>query len=327
MKLIAPFPYFGGKKTIAHRVWGVLGDVPNYVEPFAGSLAVLLQRPHTPKIETVNDKDGFISNFWRALKWDADGVSDYANWPVNENDLHARHYWLMQQKENLQAKLEGDPDWYDVKIAGWWVWGMACWIGGGFCSGDGPWNVVDGKMVKSANNGNGIARRLPHLGNAGRGINRRCSDIHGYLSQLGERLQRVRVCCGDWSRVCGSGVTCHNGTTGVFLDPPYSEEAGRAEVYTCEDLSVAHEVREWAIDAGKHPKMRVVLCGYEGEHAMPEDWHVIEWKAQGGMAHLGYGRGKENRHRERLWYSPHCLEPNDMPLFRGASSRPQEGEE
>jgi DNA adenine methylase len=49
--------------------------VPNYVEPFAGSLAVLLARPHAPKIETVNDKDGLISNFWRAVKYAPDEVA------------------------------------------------------------------------------------------------------------------------------------------------------------------------------------------------------------------------------------------------------------
>ena len=40
MSLIAPFPYFGAKSQIASTVWNALGDVPNLVEPFAGSLAV-----------------------------------------------------------------------------------------------------------------------------------------------------------------------------------------------------------------------------------------------------------------------------------------------
>ena len=42
----APFPYFGGKSKAAELVWSLLGDVPHYVEPFAGSMAVLLNRPH-----------------------------------------------------------------------------------------------------------------------------------------------------------------------------------------------------------------------------------------------------------------------------------------
>jgi hypothetical protein len=43
--LKAPFPWFGGKIRAAHLIWPRFGDVPNYVEPFAGSLAVLLRRP------------------------------------------------------------------------------------------------------------------------------------------------------------------------------------------------------------------------------------------------------------------------------------------
>lgn len=46
--LKAPFPWFGGKSRAAHLIWPRFGNVPNYVEPFAGSLAVLLNRPHAP---------------------------------------------------------------------------------------------------------------------------------------------------------------------------------------------------------------------------------------------------------------------------------------
>jgi hypothetical protein len=45
-KLRAPFPYFGGKSIVAPRVWELLGpNLSRYVEPFAGSAAVLLARP------------------------------------------------------------------------------------------------------------------------------------------------------------------------------------------------------------------------------------------------------------------------------------------
>jgi hypothetical protein len=62
--LAAPFPWFGGKRRVAGDVWARFGDVDNYVEPFAGSLAMLLGRPagHRGRIETVNDLDGFVSN-------------------------------------------------------------------------------------------------------------------------------------------------------------------------------------------------------------------------------------------------------------------------
>lgn len=35
--LRAPFPWFGGKRRVASLVWERFGNVPNYVEPFAGS--------------------------------------------------------------------------------------------------------------------------------------------------------------------------------------------------------------------------------------------------------------------------------------------------
>lgn len=62
----APFPWFGGKRRVAPIIWQAFGDVDNYVEPFAGSLAVLLERPawHKRRAETVNDADQFLANLF-----------------------------------------------------------------------------------------------------------------------------------------------------------------------------------------------------------------------------------------------------------------------
>src|SRR5690348_15182552 len=59
----APFPWFGGKSTVADLVWDRFGNVQNYVEPFFGSGAVLLNRAHPPGTETVNDLDCMVANF------------------------------------------------------------------------------------------------------------------------------------------------------------------------------------------------------------------------------------------------------------------------
>lgn len=131
--LLAPFPWFGGKRRVAELVWARLGDVASYNEPFAGSLAVLLGRPHPPRVETVNDLDCYLANFWRALKHDPEAVAYYADDPVNEADLHARHKWLVYTAAQTVERLKDDPDFYDAKIAGWWVWGQCLWIGSGWC--------------------------------------------------------------------------------------------------------------------------------------------------------------------------------------------------
>jgi DNA adenine methylase len=62
-----PVIYYGGKTTLAGRIVDLLPDHTHYVEPFAGSLAVLLAK--TPsRIETVNDLDGDLMMFWRVLR-------------------------------------------------------------------------------------------------------------------------------------------------------------------------------------------------------------------------------------------------------------------
>jgi DNA adenine methylase len=301
MAIPAPFPYFGGKRKIVGQVWERFGSVANYVEPFAGTAACLFARPEPfSGNETINDFDGLIANFWRSVKLHPEETAEHADWPVNENDLHARHAWLVSVKDTLAPKLEGDPGWCDPKIAGWWVWGMACWIGSGFCSGTGPWSVVDGQLV--------------HLGNNGQGDEQQARLVP-WFKALSDRLRRVRVCSGDWSRVCGPSVTYKHGLTAVFLDPPYADTAARASgLYREDSLSVAHDVREWAIEAGKRPDMRVALCGYDGEHQMPSDWETIAWNAGEGFGAQSYDR-TGNGKRERVWFSPACLTGRQGRLF------------
>jgi DNA adenine methylase len=331
-QLKAPFPWFGGKRKVAEYVWSRFGAVENYVEPFFGSGAVLLGRPNPSGNETINDLDGYVANFWRAIRHDPEATAFHADNPVNENDLHARHSWLVSQKHALREHLEGDPDYYDVRIAGWWVWGISCWIGSGFCSGNGPWEVVEGKLVNRkrvhlGNNGQGVNRQLVHLGDNGRGVNRqlvhlgdngRGAAIAQWFGALSDRLARVRVCSGDWSRVCGPSVTHKHGLTGVFLDPPYADTANRTDkLYSEDSLSVAHDVRKWAIEAGKRKDMRIALCGYEGEHQMPSDWSAYSWDAGEGFGAQASERSG-NGAREIIWFSPACLSDSQQSLFGGA---------
>jgi len=62
-----PISYYGGKTTMAGRIAALLPAHRHYVEPFAGSLAVLLAKPPAAH-ETVNDLDGDLVTFWRMLR-------------------------------------------------------------------------------------------------------------------------------------------------------------------------------------------------------------------------------------------------------------------
>lgn len=156
----------------------------------------------------------------------------------------------------------------------------------------------------------GIHRKLPHLGNAGRGY------VYDLFDTLRARLRRVRVACGDWSRVLGDSVTWRHGITAVFLDSPYAD--GASDLYADHDKTLSARVREWAIANGDNPKMRIALCGYEGEHQMPPTWREHAWKARGGYASQRAEGTNENAKRERIWFSPHCLGgAGAEPLFAG----------
>lgn len=327
--LKAPFPYFGGKSRIADLVWSRFGDTPNYVEPFCGSCAVLLARPHDGiRTETVNDMNAWLANVWRAVSRDPDAVAEYASDPVSELDLHARGDWMFYRPGvdvEFVEKVRSDPDWYDPKSAGWWVWGQSSWIGSN-------WGVRNCRSRPHLGAGRGVNRQLPHLGNAGMGVNRqlaggdvgdgitdttRKAAIREYLRQLCERLCRVRVCCGDWTRVLGPCVTTKHGTTAVFLDPPYSADRDEGCYGEHDSMTVSHDVRAWAIEHGEDPLFRIALCGYEGEHDMPDAWEKVAWKTVGGYGSYGRAdsRGKANKHLERVWFSPWCLREDDGELF------------
>ena len=334
----APFPYFGGKSAIAAEVWKRFGVVKNYVEPFFGSGAMLLGRPDwrpgVRLVETVNDADGLLANFWRALQHDPEGVAAAADWPVNEADLHARHLWLVGQREALTDRLMGDPEWYDVRAAGWWVWGASAWIGSGWCSGQGPWVAHEGRMVRRdevvnrqlphLSSAQGVNRQLPHLSSAqgvnrqlpemqsDRGVHRKLPEmqsdrgVRAVLEPVAERLRHVKVACGDWARIVGPstlGITGNPQSCAIFLDPPYDEGVG----YTGGG-GVSADVWAWACEQGDNPLLRIAVCGYEDGREVPPGWRVLPWATGGGYGNQSAdGEGRANARRERLWFSPACI--------------------
>jgi len=356
--LVAPFPWFGGKRDIAAEVWARLGPVQNYVEPFFGSGAVLLGRPGEPGTETVNDRDHFLCNLWRAIRAVPEQVAEHADFPVSEADLQARHYWLLTEGRERIRACEGDAEHFDAKVAGWWLWGACSWIGTGWCSGEGPWSWskdgwinrqlphlsagqginrqlphlsagqgINRKLPHFGDAGQGINRKLPHFGDAGRGINRKLPHfgdagrgdfLLDWLSRLAKRLRQVRIACGDWSRVCGDSVTWRHGLTAVFFDPPYGVK-DRATTYTHDCRDVAAAARDWAIGAAERSDMRIAFAGYEGEHLFP-GWAAWRWKARGGYGSQGDAQGRDNAKRETVWFSPACLAANQADLFSERSN-------
>jgi hypothetical protein len=390
--LRAPFPWNGGKSRVADVAWRALGaDVVNYIEPFFGSGAMLLGRPGgAGKIETVNDLDGGIVNFYRAIQSAPDEVASWCDWPVSELDLHARHAWLVSRLEDLADELRADPHYFDAKVAGWWVWGICQWIGTGWCDvskvernkgarphitgdssgmgvhaggtrelphkrpstpGDNPGrgvqrlSLANQKVPLLSTNGQsgskgvlaeGLSQKMPMLAlngtgatEAGRGaLSNSASESYGlpaigndrgingvsappcqaWFRALQERLRRVRIICGDWTRALGNSVLGKGKNVGgrrpcaVFLDCPYDVNMRAKRIYGHDSEGLSAKVRQWALEHGDDPDLRIALCGYEGEHEMP-GWTVHAWKGARGYA----SEDNDNRSKERIWFSPHCL--------------------
>lgn len=311
-----PFPYFGGKRQIAPMVWALLGDVRNYVEPFAGSCAVLLARPSpVAGPETLNDYSCHLVNAIRAIRSAPVEMAELCVAPVCEVDTEAQHYQLVSRADELRNAL-GDPDYYDARLAAWWVKGACEWIGSGWASGEGPWQWTrEGGWVKRS--GKGINRKLPHLGDGGRGVNRqhepgvggereqRVAWLREWLSALSDRLVSVRVACGDFERVLSGPAlfstirATSQHACGIFLDPPYN---GTEYVYGT-SVPVSQRVRAWCAEHGADTRLRIVLAGRGEEH---DELCALGWTRHGWKARRGYADHTEHT-TEALWASPGCM--------------------
>ncbi len=120
-----PVPYFGGKQAIAPWIVSQLPAHEHYVEPFCGSLAVLLAKPPS-RMETVNDLDRALMTFWRMLRdrpADLERVcaltphsraeyADCADAPESPDDLEtARRLWVMLTQSRSAAMRPSKTGW------------------------------------------------------------------------------------------------------------------------------------------------------------------------------------------------------------------------
>lgn len=272
----SPFPYFGAKGDMAPEIWHRFGDPAYYFEPFAGSLGALLGRPKVGKYEFVGDTDCHITNLYRAVQYaDHRELARLAKWPVSQLDLQARTKWLKEQRQRLHLNLIHDPKWYDIECAAWYAWTQS---------------------VRISTNGTTIV-----LGRT-TGVLRKRQNLEEYFASLANRLKDVVFDFGDWTRIATAALrNSKRADCAILLDPPYDLNTGRQKnLYAQDSPDVSPYVRRWALARAKtHPRLRIALCGYGGEHKMPGDWEELPWWSR-------MGKGKE-----RIWFSPNCLKVSE----------------
>jgi DNA adenine methylase len=130
MKINALVPWFGGKRTLAPLIVRELGPHRQYFEPFCGSMAVLLAKPHCAN-EVVNDLHGDLINLARVVACEPAAIQLYRRLvraPLSEGLLHEAATNLADTTSlSLVSEPSAPTDPRTVDRAYWYF--LASWMG------------------------------------------------------------------------------------------------------------------------------------------------------------------------------------------------------
>lgn len=242
-KLIA-FGWYGGKFSHLDWLLPLLPPCHHYCEPFAGSAAVLINRTPSP-IETYNDLDGEVCNFFRVLRDQKDElVRIIAMTPFS--------------REEFAVACELDPDVSPLERARrFYVRARQVRTGLAQTASVGRW--ANCKNTSRAGMSGVVSRWLGGV------------DL---LSEIGERLLRVQI----ENRPAIDVIKLYDSEDTLFYcDPPYVHETrGDSKAYSHEMTDEQH--RELA-EALNSVKGMVALsnydCGLMEQLYPPKIWRKI----------------------------------------------------
>lgn len=274
--LLPPFAYFGGKMRLAERIVDLLPAHQHYVEPFAGSLAVLLAKPRAT-METVNDLDGDLVAFWRVLREQPDALALTMALTPHSRQEHQDSYEIPEGTSDLERARR--------------VWVRLSQGRGGTMRRTGwrfysnPANSTTGMPGYLA----GYTQRVPPAAERLAGVSLECRDALDVIADYGQHPDVLLYC-----------------------DPPYLGST-RASNYRHEITGGAEHRELLEVLAGV--RATVVLSGYPSalyeEHL--DGWDRQELAAWTGNGIRG-GRTKVDGNRtEVLWCNRPLT--RDVPLW------------
>lgn len=225
-----PMAYYGGKTRLAARIATLLPRHDHYIEPFAGSLAVLLAKKPS-RMETVNDLDGLLMTFWQVLRDKPDELAR-----VCALTPHSRAEYLAAQEASLE-----DLD--DVERARL-IWTQIAQGRGGTLQRTGWRNYVDPA---------GCSVGMPRY-------------LDGYVDRMAEcaeRLHRVSLECRPALEIIDQYGAYENCC--LYVDPPYLG-SGRTRGGGTYRLEMRDEPEHMELlSALRSCRASVVLSGYQSE--------------------------------------------------------------
>lgn len=262
MTITPPFAYYGGKTLLADRIANLFPTHGHYVEPFAGSLAVLFaKRPSS--METVNDLDGNLMTFWRVLRDRPDDLGRACALTPHSRSEHLGAYDLDVTDDLERARR---------------VW-----------------------VALTQGRGNTLRRTgWRHFQNPSGGRTSMPDYLTGYVERMrgaAARLARVSLECrpaldliADYGR--------HEEVL-IYADPPYLGTTRSSRQYLVE-MSHDAEHRELA-EALRGCRSTVVLSGYASPlyDELYAGWSTVEIPTYTGQGN--HATGSDNRRVEVLW--------------------------
>ena len=276
-----PLPYYGGKTNISGAIARHFPAHEHYVEPFAGSLAVLLAKPRS-RMETVNDLDQDLMTFWRVLRDDPDGLAAVMALTPHSRTEHDLAYDLSSSMTDLERARR--------------VWVMLS---------QGRGSTIRRTGWRFYRDAAGSSYGMPdYLSAYMRRVPPAAARLHGVSLECRDALELVE----DYGR---------DADTLLYCDPPYLRTARNSTNYRHELASERHH-RDLA-DALKGCRASVVLSGYSSPlyDSLYAGWDRVEIRAWTGNG-IRDGATKTDGDRvEVLWSNRNISEPN---LFDEAAS-------
>jgi DNA adenine methylase len=238
------FGWYGGKYSHLNWLLPLLPKAQHYCEPFAGSAAVLLNREPAP-VETYNDIDGEVVNFFRVLR------------DQQEELIKAIGLTPFSREEFALACTPSDKDISDLERARRFF--------------------VLARQVRTGLAQTASAGRWAHClltsraGMAG-AVSRWLGSVEG-LSEIVQRLLRVQI---EHNPAIDVIKRYDSPETLFYCDPPYPHDSrGDNKAYGYEMTNEEHRKLAQVL---RNVKGKVALSGYHGTlmDELYSDWRAIE---------------------------------------------------
>lgn len=241
-----PFAYFGGKGILAPKIAALFPRHDHYVEPYGGSLAVLLAKTPSP-LETVNDLDRELMTFWRVLRETPDELARACVLTPHSRAEHVESY-------------HREPGMDDLELARR-VWVQLSQGRAGLRRGNG-WR----HYIKPASNTSmpgyltGYVERLHECAERLHGVSLECRPAIDLIQRYGREPDVL-----------------------LYVDPPYLGSTRSSGSYLHEMTSIDdHSALAAALD---NCIATVVLSGYHSPlyDDLYCDWHRLEFSTMTGQ--------------------------------------------